>query len=317
MRRVDRFAVLGIVGTAAALILGEAGRWHWTLELLSHFRVQYALAFAVATIYFLARRRWLPLLAAASLLLVAAWPIVPYYGLSTAIAGDRVPRLSLRAMSLNLYAGNASPGLAVAAIKQADPDILLLIENNGGWWRELSEIRAKYPYLLADGNPASSDILLFSRRPLGDAQFVHLGNHGWPVAIARVCQDIAAADSGCVDVVGLHPNAPTSEWLAQARDSVLHDLPSALAARGTGPKVVMGDFNCTPWSPRFRDFLTATGLTDSARGHGVNPTWFSRLLPFGLKIDHILIGGGLSVVSYGVGDEVGSDHFAVMAELTL
>jgi len=314
---LDRLVLAGVFGVTVALILGEGGRWHWTLELLSHFRVQYALAFAIATLYYLVRRRWLVLGASAALLAFAAWPVAPYLQWATAVANTGTPPASLRVMSLNLYAGNARADLVLDAIKTADPDILLLIENHGAWWRALSEVRAKFPYLLADGNPANSDLLLFSRLPLEDARFVQLGSRAWPVAAARVCMETPIPAGGCIQVVGVHPSAPITGWHAALRDSVLGDLPALLAAQGPTPSLVMGDFNCTPWSPRFRDLLAATGLADAARGFAASPTWFSRLLPFGLKIDHILIGGGLSVSAYSVGTDVGSDHYAVTADLSL
>ena len=82
-----------------------------------------------------------------------------------------------------------------------------------------------------------------------------------------------------------------------------------------GPLIVAGDFNCTPWSPFFSDLLAATGLHDSALGFGVWPTWNSSLLPLGLKIDHVLVTGGVVARNHQVGADVGSDHFPVIVDL--
>ena len=37
--------------------------------------------------------------------------------------------------------------------------------------------------------------------------------------------------------------------------------------------MLMGDMNCTSWSPYFQDMLTVSGLRDSRRGFGVEGSW--------------------------------------------
>jgi len=103
--------------------------------------------------------------------------------------------------------------------------------------------------------------------------------------------------------------------LAAQRNAVFQALPAALAAMPPGPVLVAGDFNCTPWSPFFADLVAATGLSDSARGFGVWPTWNSTLLPLGISIDHVLVSDGLVTRNHRVGGDVGSDHFPVIVDL--
>ena len=79
----------------------------------------------------------------------------------------------------------------------------------------------------------------------------------------------------------------------------------------------MGDMNATPWSPVLRHFMEQNGLRDSALGYGVHPTWFSRWLPLGIPIDQILHSDGITVLDRRVGPDVGSDHFAVTADIAL
>jgi endonuclease/exonuclease/phosphatase (EEP) superfamily protein YafD len=81
--------------------------------------------------------------------------------------------------------------------------------------------------------------------------------------------------------------------------------------------VLLGDLNCTPWSPAFDRLLAAARLRDSGRGRGLHPTWFSAVPFVGLPIDHVLVGPGVGVRGRHVGPDIGSDHRPVIADLVL
>jgi endonuclease/exonuclease/phosphatase (EEP) superfamily protein YafD len=79
---------------------------------------------------------------------------------------------------------------------------------------------------------------------------------------------------------------------------------------------MVGDFNVTPWSPLFADLLRDSGLADSCRGFGWQPTWPTRLpAMFRIPIDHCLHGAGVAIVDRRVGPEIGSDHLPLLLEL--
>jgi endonuclease/exonuclease/phosphatase (EEP) superfamily protein YafD len=77
-------------------------------------------------------------------------------------------------------------------------------------------------------------------------------------------------------------------------------------ARIEGPLLLAGDFNLTPWSPFYSDFIRATGLVNAARGRLA--TWPAWLGPLGIPIDHALLRGSLSLVRIASGPDLGSDH---------
>jgi endonuclease/exonuclease/phosphatase (EEP) superfamily protein YafD len=92
-------------------------------------------------------------------------------------------------------------------------------------------------------------------------------------------------------------------------------VPALIGGPDADRTVLLGDFNCTPWSPVFRDLVTTAGLRSTAMGVGLSPTWFSRWLPLGLTVDHILVGTAINAQGHEVGRDVGSDHFPVVADL--
>ena len=129
------------------------------------------------------------------------------------------------------------------------------------------------------------------------------------------CREGVDDTTRCVHLIGIHPPPPlTAAWAAK-RNAVFKAIPEVMTASDASRTILLGDFNCTPWSPALRDLIAATGLRDSAYGFGPQPTWLSRWLPLGIKIDHIPIGDGIAATSHAVGGDVGSDHYPVVADL--
>ena len=79
--------------------------------------------------------------------------------------------------------------------------------------------------------------------------------------------------------------------------------------------MVLGDFNCAPWSPHFRRLCGGAKLRDAARGSGFAPTWYPSRVPIGIPIDHVLVGPAVAVEEHRVGPALGSDHRPVLVDL--
>lgn len=80
--------------------------------------------------------------------------------------------------------------------------------------------------------------------------------------------------------------------------------------------VVIGDFNTTPWSGRFRKFLKDSNLRNSLRGFGLQPTWHAALpSPLMIAIDHCLHSKSITTINRATGSNIGSDHLPLFVEL--
>jgi endonuclease/exonuclease/phosphatase (EEP) superfamily protein YafD len=88
-------------------------------------------------------------------------------------------------------------------------------------------------------------------------------------------------------------------------------------ADSAGPVILVGDLNTTPWSPAFKDLLQATGLQNSMKGFGIQPTWPTTIPLFWIPLDHLLHSPDFHVKSRKTGPHVGSDHFPVEVRLSL
>jgi endonuclease/exonuclease/phosphatase (EEP) superfamily protein YafD len=315
-RWLDRLAIVGVAATAIAFVLGELGRFNWQLELLSHFAVQYAIALAVFGVYFLIRGRALWLIVAVVVGLMPTWRIAPYLPIGSAPTHAAAGTHSLRVMTINVHASNTRYDDVRAEIERLDPDIVFLPESTHRWAAGLAPLRARYPYVVDGKSDSVFSLFLFSRVPLSESSIVNLpADIGFPAIVTRVCAQGADNDMACVRVIGIHPPPPLTADLASKRDAALQAIPQLAAGQEAAQTILLGDFNCTPWSPLFRDLVAATGLRDAALATSLAPTWLSRRLPFGLTIDHILIGEAIDVARHDVGNDVGSDHFPVVADL--
>ncbi|HLH20881.1 MAG TPA: endonuclease/exonuclease/phosphatase family protein [Chloroflexota bacterium] len=138
-----------------------------------------------------------------------------------------------------------------------------------------------------------------------------------------------------VTVTNVHVKRPTAglslrrilSW-ARTYDAGWRDAQmEAIAARVrsvTGPQLLMGDFNQTPWSTSYS--LIATQLHDSFRevGWGFGNTFPNQLTGLGaglalplLRIDYVFHSGELIAQDAHTGPDAGSHHLPVVVDLAL
>jgi len=313
---------LALIGANAGTLLALLAGTGWPAELFSHFPVQYAIAQIVGIAFFLIfRQRWLGLVSL-PLLALNLWLLLPYYffwqpGAAAATTGSDP---SLRLMTLNLNARNTQADLVLQAIEAEDPDLVLLIEMTPEWWQALpAEFQQRYPYRASELDTGTFGIALFSRLPFASHDLYHFGSYGRPAIAAKICPEGASSsgETRCLHLLAMHPDPPITGTMARSRDTQFLEVGEYLGDVREPRQIVIGDMNATPWSPVMRNFMERNDLRDSALGHGIHPTWFSRLLPFGIPIDHILHNDGIVILDRRVGPDVGSDHFPLTADIAL
>ena len=83
------------------------------------------------------------------------------------------------------------------------------------------------------------------------------------------------------------------------------------------PLILMGDLNAAPWSYITHQLSAKAGVRHAALGYGIWPTWRLGTILLGTPIDSILVSPRWIVKDYKIGEDVGSDHYPVMADLVL
>ncbi len=166
-----------------------------------------------------------------------------------------------------------------------------------------------------------SQVALFSRYPLSNIQANSIEK------MPMIQADITIQNK-VLNVIVIHPYAPTSSADLLQRNSSLDQLSQKLKIYDNRQVVVMGDFNTASWSWSYKNFLQPQGditkniapglawLRDTNRGQGLTSTWNTGV--FHTIIDHMLISPNISLQkSHIVDDKLGSDHHMIWSEIQL
>ncbi|MFH0909254.1 MAG: endonuclease/exonuclease/phosphatase family protein [bacterium] len=153
-------------------------------------------------------------------------------------------------------------------------------------------------------------LALMSREPWIDLRMEHFGDAGVP----SVAVDYVRCDRRFT-ILGTHPVPPPTPEGFRLRNQQLDAVADHVSGL-THTVMVAGDLNVTPWSYWFRRFVVRSRLNDTAPGYGVHPTWFGPSFLFAIPIDHVLVSGDLVVIGRRISRDVGSDHRALIVDLT-
>jgi endonuclease/exonuclease/phosphatase (EEP) superfamily protein YafD len=311
---------------ATGLLLGQATIWYQPsspyLAVLDEFAVQLTgLALLGLPLALLLRRRQLT----AVLALLAAtlsWPLLAYRGQATVLPEG--PRLNV--LFANVFEHAADHRRTLEALMASDADIIGLDELTPTWRRDLAPLIAKYPHRVdcVESN-ARCEHMLLSRLPIvkpyagqvwhstlfvaggeilwnGRPTTVYTTDLIWPLVIDedRDHSDDATPPSYLPDLPAIRQVSEAAN-LARFVNTLPRDV------------ILLGDLNGVPWGRVQRAFRAKTGLDNAA---GWDFSWPSYMpWPLRLPIDHILTRGQLTVTQFGIGPEIDSDHFPVIAEI--
>lgn len=295
-------AFLSLTGTW----LGSLGRCHWTLDLLSHFRLQYLVACVLVLLFALIRRRtWMVLVALVSLLWNAQ--IIHAFH-QTAEKIETKAGKPLRVMTFNVMTGNENHVAAIEHVLKADADIVCLLEVDETWRMSLEPLRVKYPHRVEEMNDGNFGIACYTRLPLKSSEVRRFTIWALPTVLLNL--DHLGVP---LTFIGTHPIPPMSGLNAQEWRSQLSQL-GTIAASIEGEVIVAGDLNATPWCEGMRLLRGKSGLQFRSVDPVWPPTW-GLMLPVMIPIDHVLVKGGLSIQKRVIGPDLGSDHRPVTVEI--
>jgi endonuclease/exonuclease/phosphatase (EEP) superfamily protein YafD len=309
--KAGRLALLALVacGGCAALGLcaGWCGRAWWVLDLAAHFRVPQLALLCLAAIGLALLRAWRWMGLFLAFLVAGGWPLLPYwFGGDAAREGGR----RLRVASLNILSGNRDTQAMRRFVRESRADVLLLIEVDRGTIDALEPELREYGQRLELPRPDPFGIALFSRIPMRAQRVAEPG--GAPASI-RAELDLGGRP---VRLAALHAPPPVAPDFARLRDSMIEGAASWLC-RGEQPGILLGDLNTTPWAESLPRLAYARGLRDARRGHGLLPSWPVDNPLARIAIDHCLVRGKWRVLDFHLGEDCGSDHLGIAAELAL
>lgn len=292
------------IGTLATFL----GPFHWMLENLACFRPQYFWLLFIGAIWAItAKRRWLAI-GMAMLSMLNAGSCIPWNPFHKPPANPTDP---LRILHANVLATNNRYDLLYDLVAKENPDIIFLAEVDPDWAHELDDLVKDYPINHGEPRAGAMGMACFSKIPLDRLTIEHLS----PVKVPSV--DVQLKRWGkTITILYAHPYPPVNAGARIARDQELNEIAaSAIAAQG--PRIILGDLNCTPESAIFQHVLHKALVRDTRWGFGNQATWPTDLPPLMIPLDHVLVSQEFEVLDRRLGPNIGSDHLPVIIDLAM
>jgi endonuclease/exonuclease/phosphatase (EEP) superfamily protein YafD len=297
---------IGILGLCLLTLVAFAGDTHSLPEVTTHFRVHYAAGLFLSVIVYAAVRRfrWAAVFAVFALLNAAT--LAPRF-IPREAAPEGAPELKL--LLSNVLTSNRDHASLLTLVAREKPDLIALLEVNDRWVTALGPLSAEYAYSRRDSRPDNFGIALFSRLPLTEVKTIYLG----PAEVPSIRATLTFGGRP-ITVLATHPVPPGNPENLFLRDQHLTAIARWSSASPT-PALVIGDLNCTPWSPAFGRLLKDGALLDT--GRGLTPTWPVKPWWLRIPLDHCLASPSFLVADHHRGPDIGSDHFPIIVTLTL
>ena len=155
---------------------------------------------------------------------------------------------------------------------------------------------------------------VYSRLPLEDSEISFLVEDGIPSMHTRVLLQTGDA----IRIHFLHPAPPSP---TENPESAERDAELVIVARSVvnsdQPVVVTGDLNDVAWSATTRLFRKLSGLLDPRVGRGMFNTFHADYPFLRWPLDHLFHSQHFTLTSMKRLPYFGSDHFALLTELSL
>lgn len=266
------------------------------------------------------------LLPISSAFILVIWPLMGLcipLGTPVETGGGAV----VRVLSCNLQAGDFNPTALRCQIDQSRADIVALQECP----KAIGGLVPEGWYILTEG-----DLAILSRYPLSKGPVLNTVQppHQWPRANLLSCTIGIVGKTLSFSNVHLPSPRYGIQHLLDAR-TLINPRKSDFMKRETQyrqstskmvrslvdslpqPVVIVGDFNMPVESNIYRRDWSSYRNAFSSLGTGYGLSEWVRVfvIPFGIRIDHLLTSDKLNPVNCFMGYKVGSDHLPLIAEI--
>ncbi len=231
-------------------------------------------------------------------------------GQSAKPAGAAPP--TLRVLSYNVRYTKPDFDGVVAAIVDADADIVCLQEVSDAWQAALRErLAGRYPHMIfGRGFFSAGGKGVLARVPVAERALQRPGNSLFPVLLVR-----AETALGPVELLNVHLRPP--QWAGTSGAHRKEMVRAWELRQGGAPLIVLGDFNEGDEGGA-ATYLAEQGLTDALKRFAPGEStwrWSSRYLTAHARFDHVFY-SDLRCLSARVIETDASDHRPVLAVFT-
>jgi endonuclease/exonuclease/phosphatase (EEP) superfamily protein YafD len=296
---------------------------HWYIRLWDFGRT-YVAAWAILTLlpYAILFRRsgfdWLMLAGLVLVILRQLYMIYPY----TPIAQKTVKRSAtppgddaFRLLISNVLLENTQHDLWLKVVRQADPDVIVAVEVDEKWDAAMRPLARDYPHVVRQVQDNYYGMIMYSRLRIvkSEVRFIVQAD------VPSIHATLRLKNQQHVCIHALHPRPPEP---MNDQDSGPRDAELILVGREIDqhqrrdPTVVCGDLNDVAWSFTTQLFLRLSKLLDPRMGRGMYNSFKADSRIWRFPLDHVFHSDEFKLVDLRVCENVGSDHFPMLIELS-
>lgn len=293
-------------------MIGRLALTAWPFTLCTNFPVQFGIVgLLVATLAAVLRSR-LSLVIAVVSLVVNGGILIQTLNTDPRPAQANSPRLTFG--HLNAQTRPIDVGALGQYLDATRPDVFVVLDPTQSDVPMLTRTAPGYRVhrsgQRASASPDYVRTVVFSRTVIDGVQHPRDRAFG-----ASAVEFVVPSATGPVSVVVFGTDSPTTPERAHRRDQALN---AATRWSTTHPerRIVMGDFNSTPWSPEFGQLLREGDLFDSLDGFGLQVSWPESNIALRIPIDHALLGPRLAATDRATGPAFGSQHRSLEVTVT-
>ena len=297
---------LGVLIGLGGLVGSRLGQLWGAFDVFSQFTLQFAvvaLAFLVGL--FMPRAKLLAafILIVVGVIGIGTWPHLASEAPQT-LATPADGMQEIKVASYNTLYDNDNIDAVKAEVARLDADVITLLEMGPKKRRIMAELKDRYPYQADCYKVDYCNLVVLSKFPVIESDARALWE-GAPYIRAKL-----GPEAGGLTVFGIHTiRFPHSR--AQFRQV---NVIAQLIENTPGRKLVMGDFNATPFSR----IVEVVEQRANLRRLTSLPSWPSHVGLPQMAIDHIFVSSGIiPTESQRIGEPAGSDHFPVTLKIAV
>lgn len=280
-------------------------------------RIQIAVVLSVvvvaAAMAFPLRGRGLAFLAIAAAALAwqcySIWPYTPLHPTEAKATPECDAGSSVRLFVANVLLHNRDAMPLLSLVDEVSPDLVLLVETDAWWDRQLEPLAAAFPYKVAQPQENTYGMHLFSRFQMIEPEVRFLVEDNVPSLKTQLMLPTGAR----INFYGLHPKPPPKHD-TEDRDAELLIVGMEVQEEGA-PSIVAGDMNDVAWSQSNSLFQEISGLLDPRIGRGPHSTFNANWPVLRWPLDHVFFEESFTLLDIAVMRDIGSDHFPFFVAL--
>jgi endonuclease/exonuclease/phosphatase (EEP) superfamily protein YafD len=198
-------------------------------------------------------------------------------------------------------------------IREAKPDIVLIVEADEWWQNELRSLSETHAFTMQQPQDNAYGMLLYSRFELLRPEVRFLVEDDVPSIRAAVKMPGGTE----VELHCLHPKPPVPQETEESteRDAELMIVGKETKAKDL-PIIVLGDLNDVAWSNTTLLFQKISGLVDPRIGRGLYNSFHAEYFFMRFPLDHFFHSTHFRLVELKRLAYFGSDHFPMYIRLS-